>query len=60
LGSISSADTPLLHYCWCQEVLADRSLVWLLDERFCHNLIKTDADTHCQSLGWAQWFQWKS
>jgi hypothetical protein len=39
LGSIPSADTK------CQEMLPDKSLVWLPSERLCQHLTKTDADT---------------
>jgi len=34
LGSIPSADTKPRHYCWCQELLAGRILVWLSSQRF--------------------------
>ena len=44
LGSIPSADTKHWHYCWCQKVLADRSLVWLSSERLYQHLTNTDAD----------------
>jgi hypothetical protein len=38
LGAITSADTKPSHYCWCQEVLTQRSLVWLSPERLQHYL----------------------
>jgi hypothetical protein len=38
------------HHCWCQEVLADRSLVWLSSERFCQHSTKTDVDICRQPL----------
>jgi hypothetical protein len=28
----------VLNYCWCQEVLADRNLVYLSSERLCQHL----------------------
>jgi hypothetical protein len=37
-------------YCGCQEVLADRSLVWLSSERLCQSLTNTDVDAHSQPL----------
>ena len=43
-GSIPHADTKPRHYCWCQEVLVSRSLVWLSPERLCQSLTNTDAD----------------
>jgi hypothetical protein len=33
------------HHCWCQETLADKSLVWLFSERFYLHLTNTDRDT---------------
>ena len=37
------------HYCGCQEVLDDRSLIWLSPERLCQRLINIDADA-CSQL----------
>lgn len=50
IWSIPSADTKPWHCCWCQDILANRSLVWLLSERLCQHLTKTDADTHSQQM----------
>jgi hypothetical protein len=36
------------HYCRCQEVLADRSLIQLSPERLCQILTNTDADAGSQ------------
>jgi hypothetical protein len=40
----SSIDTKLWHYCWCQELLADRYPVGLSSENLCQHLTKTDAE----------------
>jgi hypothetical protein len=34
-GFIPYVATKPSHYCWCQEVLADRSLIWMSPERLC-------------------------
>jgi hypothetical protein len=45
-GLIPHADTKLRHYCWCQEVLADRSLIQLSPERL--------PDPHKYRYRWSQ------
>jgi hypothetical protein len=32
------------HYCGCQEVYAERSLIWLSPERLCQSLTNTETD----------------
>jgi hypothetical protein len=49
-GFIPYTVTKPRHYCGCQEVLADRSLIWLSPERPCQSLINTDADACNQPL----------
>jgi hypothetical protein len=49
-GFIPYTDTKSRHYCDCQEVLADRSLIWLSPEKLCQSLTNTKADAHSQSL----------
>lgn len=49
-----STDTKHWHYCWCQDVLTDNSLVWLPSERLCQYLTKTDADTHSTANLWTE------
>jgi hypothetical protein len=39
--SIPYAVTKPGHYWGCQEVLADRSLIWMSPERFCQSLTNT-------------------
>jgi hypothetical protein len=48
------AGTKPWHYCWCQEALADRSLVWPSPENFCQYLTNTGADPHSQPSDWAR------
>ena len=43
-GSIPYTDTKPGHYWECQEVLADRSLIWLSPERLCQSLTNTEVD----------------
>ena len=38
------------HYCGCQQVLADRSLIYLSPERLCQSLTYIEADTCSQTL----------
>ena len=38
------------HYCGCQKVLADRSLIQLSPERFWQSLTNTEVDVHSQLL----------
>jgi hypothetical protein len=38
------------HYCGCQQVLADRSLIQLSPERLCQCLTNTEVDAHCHPL----------
>ena len=47
-GSIPYTDTKLRHYCVCQEVLADMSLIELSPERLCQSLTNADVDAHIQ------------
>lgn len=56
----SHAENKLWHYFWCQDVLADRSLVWLSSERLFQHLTKKDSDTHSQQLVCAWGPLWKS
>ena len=42
------------HYCGCQEVHADRSLIWLSPERSCQSLTNTEVDAYSQPLDWMQ------
>jgi hypothetical protein len=37
------------HYCGCQEVLADRSLIRLSPERLCQSLTNTEVDVDARS-----------
>jgi hypothetical protein len=41
-------------YCWFQEVLADRSLIWMSPERLGQCLTDRDTDTCSQSSEWAR------
>jgi hypothetical protein len=43
-GSIPYTVTKPRHYCGCQEVLTDRSLIWLSPERFCQSLTNTEKE----------------
>jgi hypothetical protein len=45
-GSFPHADTKPRHYCRCQKVLGDRSLIQLSPERLCQILTNTDAEAH--------------
>ena len=38
------------HYCRCQEVLTERSLIQLSPERSCQSFTNTEADAHSQLL----------
>jgi hypothetical protein len=53
-------DTKSRHYCGCQKVLADGSLIWLFPERLCQNLTNTEEKDHSQWLDWSQGLQWRS
>ena len=57
--SISCTANKPRSYCWCQEVLADRSLTWLSPERLCQSMTNTEADSRSQLLEWA-WGPWWS
>ena len=50
-GSTPSADNKPRHYCWCQEVLDDRSLLYLSPKSLCQSLKKADA--HNKPMDWA-------
>jgi hypothetical protein len=58
--SIPITVTKPRHYCRCQEVIADRSLIQLSPERLCQNLTNTEADALSQPLGWTQGPQWRT
>jgi hypothetical protein len=49
-GSIPYTFTKPRHYCGCQEMHAERSLIWLSLERPCQSLTNTEADTRSQPL----------
>ena len=49
-GSIPYTVLKPRHYEGCQEVLADRSLIWLSPERLCQNLANTEEDASSQPL----------
>jgi hypothetical protein len=38
------------HYCGCQEVHAERSLIWLSPKKPCQSLANTETDDHSQPL----------
>jgi hypothetical protein len=38
------------HYCGCQEVHAERSLIWLSPERTCQIMTNTEEDASSQPL----------
>ena len=38
------------HYCGCQEVFAEGSMIWLSAERLCQSMKNTEADAHIQPL----------
>ena len=52
-GSIPHTATKPGHYGGCQEVLTDRSLIWLSPERVCQNLTNTEEEACSQPLDWA-------
>ena len=45
------------HYFGYQEVLVDRSLIWLSPERLFQSLTNTEAEALSQTLDWPQGFQ---
>jgi hypothetical protein len=47
-GSMPYTATTPGHYCGCQEVLADRSLIWLSPERPCQSPTNTEEEVHNQ------------
>ena len=49
-GSIPYILAKPRHYWRHQEVLADRTLVWLSPERLCQSLTNIEADAHSQQL----------
>ena len=49
-GTIPYTATKPGHYCGCQEVLADGSLIWLSLERLCQSLTNTEVDACSQLL----------
>ena len=61
-GSIPYTVSKLGCYCGCQEVLADRSLIWLFPERLYQSLTNIEEDACSQPLDSAQgpwWRSWK-
>jgi hypothetical protein len=48
------------HYCRCQQVLADRSLIELSLERLCYCLTNTEVNAHSHPLDWAMGVQLRS
>ena len=52
--SIPCIDAKPRHGCRCQEVLADRILIYLSPERLCQSLTNTEADAYSQPLDRAQ------
>jgi hypothetical protein len=60
---IYSHQTKPGYYCWCWEVFADRSLIWLSPESLCQSLTNTEMDACSQALDWAwdpRWRSWRS
>ena len=53
-GFITYTVTKPRHYCGCQEVNAERSLVWLSPEKPCQSLTNTETDIRSQPLDWAR------
>jgi hypothetical protein len=49
-GSIPYTVTKPRHYCGCQQVLADRSMIQLSPERLCQCLTNTEVDAHSQPM----------
>jgi hypothetical protein len=49
-GSIPYTVTKPRHYCGCQQVLTDSSLMQLSPERLCQNLKNTEVDAHSHPL----------
>jgi hypothetical protein len=49
-GSIPYAVIKPRHYCGCQQVLADRNLIWLSPERLCQSLTNTEVDAQSQPV----------
>ena len=46
LGIHPHTVTKPRHYCGCQEVHVERSLIWLSPERPCQSLTNTEVDAH--------------
>ena len=49
-GFIPYIVTKCKHYCGCQEVYAERSLIWMSPERPCQSLTNAEADARSQPL----------
>jgi hypothetical protein len=49
-GSFPYKVTKLRHYYGCQQVLTDRSLIWLSPERLCQCLTNTEVDAHSHPM----------
>ena len=50
LGIHSLYSYQLRYYCGCQEVHAERSLIWVSPERPCQSLTNTEEDVSSQPL----------
>jgi len=59
-GFVPYTVTKPRHYCICQEVLADRSLIWMSSESFCQNLTNSEVDACSQPLDYEWDPQWRS
>ena len=49
-GDSSHIVTKPRHYCGCQEVHAEKSLIWLCPDRLCQSLTNTEVDVQSQPL----------
>ena len=59
-GSIPYTTIKPRHYCGCQQVLADRSLLYLSPESLYQCLTNTEVDAHSHPLDGAEGPQWRS
>jgi hypothetical protein len=53
-GSVPYTVTKPRHYCGCQQVLADGSLIYLSPERLCQCLTNTEFDAHSHPVDGTQ------
>jgi hypothetical protein len=58
-GYILYTDTKPRHYCWCQELPADRSLIQP-SQKLCQSLTYTDVGACSQPLDWTRESQWRT